>query len=360
MADVHRVSRVAIYPIDAGGLAAPDACTNQACAANISLNSAFAGATCLDIKGFAISVGGKGFCNTNGFKEAISEVVNVGSDYYTVSYRPTNSNWNGAFRKINVTAGPAQPTATESIFDKAIDWLIGDFIDPKLQYRDGYYARDAPESMPGILDSAAANGGGSGQRKLISTSPKGNPGVAGAAGKTRMEAAMGFGVLAPDEVNFTIVATPSTEKEALKPGAMLPKGNFLTEPFRSIPYRNYRIHYWVDPKALTFSRTADGGYRDELQVVAMVYRDDGLVANSLATTVPIQVSADDLESEQVYGLTLDQTIAVPVTGNPLPGNFFLRVGVRETPTGHVGAIEVPAEWIKLPAETVATNTTKAE
>jgi hypothetical protein len=141
---------------------------------------------------------------------------------------------------------------------------------------------------------------------------------------------------------------------------MLPKGNFLTEPFRSIPYRNYRIHYWVDPKALTFSRTADGGYRDELQVVAMVYRDDGLVANSLATTVPIQVSADDLESEQVYGLTLDQTIAVPVTGNPLPGNFFLRVGVSETPTGHVGAIEVPAEWIKLPAETVATNTTKAE
>jgi VWFA-related protein len=362
-ADIHRISRVAIYPIDAGGLKAAAPCTNQACVANVSLTSAFAGSACLAIKEFAISGGGKGFCNTNGFKEAISEVVNVCSDYYTVSYRPTNSNWNGAFRKINVTAGPAQPAVTESAFDKVIGWLVGgSLIDPKLQYRDGYYASDAPESAPSILDRAVAGGPDSATagRRLISTSPRGNPGVAGRAGKTRMEAAMGLGALAPDEVNFTVVATPAVEVETLKPGDALPKENFLTEPFRTAPYRNYRIHYWVDPKDLSFTRTANGAYRDELQLVAMVYRDDGLVANSLATTLPIEVSADDLERVQIYGLTFDQTIAVPVAGNPLPGSFCLRVGVGETPTGHVGAIEVPAEWIKLPAVTVATNTAKLQ
>jgi VWFA-related protein len=359
-ADIRRISRVAVYPIAAGGLQAPPLCSDQACVANVSMTSALAGATCLDIKAFAISVGGKGFCNTNGFKEAISEVVSVGSDYYTVSYRPTNPNWNGKFRQIKVRVDSLDPTLTESAFDKSIDWLIHGFVDPKLQYRDGYYARDAPESAPSVLDSAATGGMGNAaaERKLISTSPKGNPGVAGHEARTRMQAAMGFGMLAPNEVNFTVVAAPTAENEVLKAGEALPKGIFLTEPFRTVPYRNYRVHYWVDPKDLSFTRSADGTYRDELQLVAMVYRDDGLVANSLATTVPFQISADDLESVQMSGVTVDQTIAVPVTGNPLPGSFFLRFGVNETSTGHVGAIEVPAEWIKLPMQPAASDVAK--
>jgi hypothetical protein len=40
---------------------------------------------------------------------------------------------------------------------------------------------------------------------------------------------------------------------------------------------------------------------------------------------------------------------VPDAGNPFPGNsYFLRAGVDEIPTGHIGALEISTESIKLP------------
>jgi hypothetical protein len=47
------------------------------------------------------------------------------------------------------------------------------------------------------------------------------------------------------------------------------------------------------------------------------------------------------------GVTFDQTIAMPVAGNPLPGNFFLRVGVHDRSTDHVSVVMITSEEIKL-------------
>jgi hypothetical protein len=49
------------------------------------------------------------------------------------------------------------------------------------------------------------------------------------------------------------------------------------------------------------------------------------------------------------GLSFDATVAVPDAGNPFPGNsYFLRAGVDEIPTGHIGTLEISTESIKLP------------
>jgi VWFA-related protein len=340
--NVHRISRIALYIILAGGLQAQAPCLDQGCVEQIAYAASAGMAGCMDAMNIAISAGGRAYCD-NGFKEDLAEVSAIGSHYYTVSYRPTNERWNGAFRSIKVKVGPDKPFSNQ-----LIDWLLSGWQIPRAFYRDGYYARDTPEPTPSppVANTTAPQTAEA--RKLISYSPKGDPTPFWGGRMSAMQTAMAFGSLAPDKVNFTIVATPSQQAEAPRPGDPLPKGSFLTEPFRGVPYRNYRIHYWIAPKDLQLVRTPSGSYREDLQFVAMVYRDDGLVANSLSTNAHIQIPADDPDNILTLGATFDQTIALPVTGNPLPGSFFLRVGVHELATDRIGAIEVPAEWVKLP------------
>jgi hypothetical protein len=162
--------------------------------------------------------------------------------------------------------------------------------------------------------------------------------------QAQIAAAVVFGSLTPVQMHFTVVVTPAPEKVKTKRGNDLPTGNFLTTPFRNAPYRNFRIHYWIDPQDLHFVRTANGLYHEELRTIAIVYRDDGIAANSYATTTHFDLNAADVETIQASGFTLDQTLAVPTTDD----NFFLRAAVDEEPSGRIGAIEIPAEWAKVP------------
>jgi hypothetical protein len=121
-----------------------------------------------------------------------------------------------------------------------------------------------------------------------------------------------------------------------------------------------RIHYAVDAHSLTFSQDADGAYSDDLVFAAVVYRDDGTAAGSIATTEHVQVSADSAEDARIKRITFDQTIAVPIAGNPVPGNFFLHVGVDEVASGRIGTVEIPTEGIKLPTTQTAGNKAAAD
>jgi hypothetical protein len=67
----------------------------------------------------ARETGGRAFYGTNDLKDAISRSVQQGSSYYTLAYAPTNHDWNGKYRKIEVKAAPAGT---------------------QLTYRRGYYA----------------------------------------------------------------------------------------------------------------------------------------------------------------------------------------------------------------------------
>ena len=307
-----------------------------------------------DMADRATAAGGHAFFD--GADKALAQLMALGSNYYTLSYVPSNANWNGAYRKIaiNVRSIP-QPSPSK------FGWSA--YGQPNVVYRSGYYARSKPDpaSVAGSttfgLETTASP---TGQPVAISS-----PGIAPIASPlpnvipratSAMEAAMGFGTLTPDQVSFTIVVTPSPAVEKPKSAPPSAKNNFITDPFRNATYRNYKVHYWIDPKGLKFSRTANGSYRDDLQFVAIVYRDDGLVANSVSITAHIQASANNLENLLTAGVTFDQSIAMPSADNALSENYFLRVGVSETSTGHIGVLELPADWIKLPPQAPRNNT----
>ncbi len=351
---VLQLSRVAVYGVDTNGLTTPPEYSGGASGiGGVSsgggcLSSSVDGQLALKLA----STGGKLFCITNGFKEVIAEAVDTGSDYYTVSYSPTNPNWDGAYRRIHVDV------ARYSI---PLGWSWGKFFDVldahKVAYRNGYFARNAPLQLqrhPNSMFSslpATANPDTqpTPQRQLISVSPKGYRSPA-PANKTPMQSAMTFGTPTPTQIHFDVTVTPSSEDVKTNPGTTLPADNFLTLPFQNISYRNYTIRYQIDSKELTFTQNADGTYRDDIEFIAIFFRDDGLEANSIAFTAHIDLDAATYHSLAEHPVLYDQTIAMPDKGF-----FFLRAGVHELPTGHIGALEIPAEWIAPPTPTAPTR-----
>jgi VWFA-related protein len=357
---VLQLSRVAVYAVDTNGLTAPA----EYSGAVSGIGGVMSGGGGLSSTGGdgvlatrLASTGGKLFYNTNGFKEAIAEAVDIGSHYYTISYSPANPNWDGAYRSIHVqVAGYSIPTG----------WSWGKFFDVldthKVAYRDGYFARDAPpqrvpppQSVPRPMFHSASVADRTDtqpnpQRHLISVSPKGMPRARSA--KTPMQSAMTFATPTPTQIHFNVTVTPSSEDEKNKSGTALPADNFLTPPFQGASYRKYTVRYRIDPKELQFSLTTSGIYRDDIEFIAIFFRDDGLEANSIAFTAHIALDAASYRHLMGGPIVYDQTIAMPDNGF-----FFLRAGVHELPSGHIGVLEIPAEWVKSPAaETLTSNT----
>ncbi len=370
--NVLRLSRVVPYTIKAGGyiggmlppLPVPDIVLSRLFAEShldippsdpVSFPTAQGGLLANQaLADMATAAGGHAFFD--GADKALAQVMALGSNYYTLSYVPTNASWNGAYRKIaiNVSSVP-QPSPSR------FGWSA--YGQPNVVYRPGYYARSKPD--PSAVSGSTTFGMETTASPANQPVAVPSPGIAPISASlpnviprapSAMEAAMGFGTLTPDQVSFNIVVTPSPAVEKPKSTPPSAKDNFITDPFRNATYRNYKVHYWIDPRGLKFSRTANGTYRDDLQFVAIVYRDDGFVANSVSITAHIQASANNLDNLLTSGVTFDQTIAMPIADNAMAENYFLRVGIDETSTGHIGVLEVPADWIKLPPKPTANDT----
>ena len=69
----------------------------------------------------AEDTGGQAFVNTNDLTQAVSKAISNGSNYYTLTYSPSNMDWDARFRAIKVKVD--QPGV-------------------KLTYRNGYFAVD--------------------------------------------------------------------------------------------------------------------------------------------------------------------------------------------------------------------------
>ncbi|HEY2392976.1 MAG TPA: VWA domain-containing protein [Candidatus Angelobacter sp.] len=143
MADALMSAQVAVYPIDARGeaglsfMAASGASTHpegvgytdgsgvgrEAVASELSDELLAAHET---MNTMAERTGGKAFYNTNDLDKAVRSSLEDGATYYTLGYYPTNKEWNGKFRKIQIKAARA---------------------DIKLRYRIGYFAVDPASYM---------------------------------------------------------------------------------------------------------------------------------------------------------------------------------------------------------------------
>jgi VWFA-related protein len=346
LTDALTLSRVAVYPIDARGLMTPpqySAGMNGRSSPGANLR--FEGRQAfqhMDLDTIAEATGGKAYYNTNGLKEVIVGIVDNGSNYYTLAYATTNKTWNGQFRHIKVAL---------------------DRPGVRMQYRQGYYAVDRARQEQRLLAAlqrkkarAANNPFGedetASQEAPPAPAPPPAPEGAGALiphPKGGFEASMQLGAIPPTEAIFTASVSVGDKVEKLDKKAPLPPDNYLEEDYKGKPFRTYTVQIRVDAHALRLARTAAGMRHGQVEFVTLVYDQKGNRVNSLFTTAELNLSEEHYRKLLQEGLPARQEIAVPVKGN-----YFLRVGVHDAASDHIGALEIPVDQIRagLPGQSL--------
>jgi VWFA-related protein len=117
-------AQIAVYPVDPRGPLSPSMYagaetlpSNQV--VRLTTDSATGAAEQNTMDQVARLTGGKAFYNKNDIGDAIRNIIDDGSTYYTLAYYPDDKNWNGEYRKIAVKI---------------------DRSGVKLRHRPGYYA----------------------------------------------------------------------------------------------------------------------------------------------------------------------------------------------------------------------------
>lgn len=130
-------ARIAIYPVDVSGINMGDApilsgaysggsgfVRNAPALSDAAINDdSVKGLEKAEMLGIAQETGGVARFNNNDEVQILLDDFKQSQNYYTVAYSPSHSNWNGAYRKLELS------------------------LDTKgyhLAYRRGYYAKDAP------------------------------------------------------------------------------------------------------------------------------------------------------------------------------------------------------------------------
>lgn len=301
-------SQVAVYPIDGRGVMplpminVANSGRRYANAANAYAKDAakFAQQTADEhstMLQMAEATGGKAFLNTNDLASAIERAMDAGSNYYTIAYTPTDRNWNGKFRKIQVKLG--RPGAS-------------------LAYRRGYYADDPNAVMYPKSKRVAKD-----------ELPPYNA----------LRAAMLHGGPDPTQLIFLARVHPSVAAAESEPA----QGN-LVSPKVAGPYRRYTVDFVFNPKTLNWSSGADGRYHCALQFFMFVYDAEGTLLNLQESEMETNLTASQYATAMSGNLSYRQQISVPEKRG-----YYLRLGMHDVAADHVGALELPIVAVaKLP------------
>jgi VWFA-related protein len=295
-------SQVAVYPIDAGGLktnAVPIANDSGTASSGRGLVTAqtklFQDSTSQHSTMYQIAAdtGGHAYLDTNGLTHAVSAAIENGSNYYTLSYTPTNSAQDNKFRKIQVKL--AQPDAI-------------------LTYRSGYYANDpAPKS----------------KRDPEFTAPSTQP--------NSLTRAMMRGAPDATEILLKLQVLPASNamEDKVAPGNI-----FNTEPAAKLkitpPFRRYAIDIAADARDIHITATRDNHYLFSVEVITCVFDPNGVLINTAVEKAHGNLSASTFANMSHTGLPFHQEISVPVKGQ-----YFLRTSVHDLDTDRYGSLEIP-------------------
>ncbi|SFS10641.1 VWFA-related domain-containing protein [Granulicella pectinivorans] len=306
-------SQVAVYPIDANGVQIDPAYTSALPGRpagavendpgyNSRMSSAFS--THLEkvhgeMRQMGEQTGGHAFYGSNNLARFVNQAIERGANYYTLTYVPTNTNWNGGPRSIQV----------EMVHGKKIN----------LEYRTGYLATDKTVTANNQQTTPES------QRTAFST----------------VAASMKRGAPTPTEILFKIRVTPSG---VIDPPAKaeVPVGAGPLAAVSRKQQRRYKVDYAVNPEDLHWR--VDNGVRDATVEFMMVgYDRDGSVLNSASRTLSLKLTEANYAAAVKGGLQLAQEIAMPAKGD-----YYLRIGVMDKETNHVGSVEVSTATLVMP------------
>lgn len=316
------LGQVSVYPIDSRGLQT-DPAFSAASSRGPSPRSAAAFSTRqffehTDLDDVAQATGGKAFYNTNGIRQSVAEVVEGGASYYTLSYYPSNKDWNGKYRKLKLEiADPSQK--------------------PTLQYRHGYYAVVDARSLnpPAPPAARAASTQAAGRIQLTHHD---TPGPAEAAFAQTMQ----LGAVDPGKIVFNAHVRLDAAPTKLGKTEPLPDGIHLSPTYRDRPFRTALLTCDVLGGQLQLDLQPNGRHAGKVQFVALILDDQGGIVDSASSTIDLNLSPGNYAIAQASGVEMLLKLAIPEKGS-----YFLRTGVLDHNSGKAGALEVSTGDIKV-------------
>jgi len=245
----------------------------------------------------AEQTGGVAFYNQNDLTGIIGKVIRSSADFYTVSYTPSNSNMNGAFRNIAVKAGDGKY---------------------RLSYRRGYFARE--ENLPGAAGAI---------QKEAALAASEDP-----TKRDPLAPFMEFGMPQTEQILYKA----HVHHADAKPGDSSASSDQANG--------RYLIDFAVDLGDLGLKLEPDGNRHDTLNVSWIVYDRYGQIVTREDHLIQLNVKPDVYPIFQKNGVQLHGAVKVP------KGDYWLRTGIYDERTRKVGTMEVPLRLVK---DEVASN-----
>jgi len=237
----------------------------------------------LGMRDIARDTGGEAFIDTNSVGQAVAKAIDDGSNYYTVGYVPTDKNYNGDYRKIDVK------------LDKGHD---------SLSYRRGYFADDPNKPATGV--------------------PNLSP----------ITTAMVHGAPPLSQIVFDVRVLPAGDPAL---GAEKPSSQPAGEMVKDLkgPARRETVDYYIDPRNVDYRTLPDGRHQLEFEVTQAVYDAGGHRLNFTDLGGEMDLTPEQDAAAQEHGLHFHQEIDVPAS------QVWLRLGVEDKLSGRIGTLEIP-------------------
>ena len=287
-------SQVAIYPLDARGLAGSgffNVANSTDQYGNSMASSSLRGgmASQMDreaddrmaahgtMNDLADRTGGRAFYNRNDLDGAVRDSINDGSTYYTLGYYPENKDWNGGFRNIQVKVRRGGV---------------------KLRYRIGYFA----------MDTAA----------FAKLNPRRQD--------EDFDDAMSLNIPVATALPFQAIVLPPSAKTQ----------------------NQVVVSYRVDPHALSFESNNDGLQSVNIECAVRVFskKNPDKPVTTEAQKMGGALNADAYAKVMKGFFPCRDQVALQ------PGDYLLRLGVRDNVTGLIGTANAA---LTIPGETSSTN-----
>jgi VWFA-related protein len=305
-------AQVAVYPVDVRGLAGdgsgadsagtmggPPPIQDSVGAGRLILSPSASIPQAMQVAGqqeaeratlmeFATATGGTAFLNTNGISEAIATANEQGSDYYTLSYSPTNKRFDGKLRKIKV--GLAETGC-------------------RLHYRQDYFA-DGTHSAAKEAEMA----------------------------RLTRATAMQYGSPPSRQLQFSANVVPVGSKQKMDPakiGEVLLASTQQPSLPAQVEVQRYSVDYSFRGAELHFVPLKNQNYRNTLILMVASFDREGRMLTGIS-----DLAASELEPE-VYKTVITgelagrQELDVPVEA------VFMRLGIQDQMSSHLGTIDIP-------------------
>jgi VWFA-related protein len=263
----------------------------------------------------AVQTGGKAFVGTNDLEASFADATAMGGNYYSLSYSPSNQNYDGKLRKIQVELAKRGY---------------------QLAYRRSYYADDPELPSPHVKKTSASEEDPATRKQGDSLSANMQHG-APLAHQLLFKAHL-YTVSAP------ALGTPEQMANiADQPGYFSARHkNKQAKPLAPIQLQSYTIDYTIIVRQLN---PASANGRPNLEIAAAAYDEDGKMVNGVVEkAVKISFSnpfgslqtapPPEWEPSQNGFYRAQQHLVVPLNAKTL------RLAVRDLDSDRIGAMEV--------------------